>query len=301
MTTAIAGQPATLLVEWRQYAGGPMSTMTGVSVAITNLATGATVLANTSTGVATVATGINSYTWTPLANLASGEYLATWTGTDPEAETVVATEVVTVAKDPAGAYTTLEAVKVQLGKITTDDRDSAISASILTASRMIDSETGRWPGAYLPASVATARVFNRLGRVWVLDTARSAFRVDEIGVGSGIIVESGYVASGVYSTLASYGTGPDNAIAVGDPIQYITAGYSSFSGIDSMRVTARWGWPALPVQIEMATRMMAARLYRRKDSPQGVINVPEFGGMRVSRFDPDVRALLGPYMIPGFA
>jgi hypothetical protein len=148
--------------------------------------------------------------------------------------------------------------------------------------------------------VATTRTFDRAGRVWALDSLRYGFRVDEIGVDTGVTVESGYSLSGLYTPLSGFGFGPANSISLGDPISYVVIPYSFASSIDSIRVTAKWGWPALPPAIELATRMMAARLYRRKDSPQGVIASPEFGGIRVSRFDPDVRQLLAPFMIPGF-
>jgi hypothetical protein len=278
-----------------------MATVTGVAISLANLATGFVAIATTSTGVATVATGVNTYVATLPEDLAIGQYLVTWTGTDEDLESVQATEIISVVEGPANAYTTLTAVKGSLGKITNDDRDEAILASIVAASRMIDSETGRWPGAYAPSAVATSRTFNRQGRVWEVDARSWAFRVDDIAADSGILVEGGTAASGIWTALASYGTGPDNAISYGQPVSYLTMAPSFFGGIDSIRVTAKWGWPETPAEIELATRLQAARLYRRKDSPQGVIAIPEFGGIRVSRFDPDVRALLAPFMIPGFA
>ena len=302
MTTVIAGQAATLLVEWRQYAGGPMVDVATVAVAITNVATAEVVLATTGVGVVHVATGIDSYTWTPLASLAAGDYLVTWTGVDPELDTVTATEVINLLADPAGAYTSLDAVKTQLGKITVDDRDDSIVSAIISASRMIDSGTGRWAGAYLPAAAtATARTFNLMGRVWRIDALRYGVRVDDIGVDTGLTVETGVSGSGAWAPVVTFGTGPENAISLGEPISNLVLTTSSFGSIDSIRVTARWGWPSTPAEIELAARMLAARLYRRKDSPQGVIAIPEFGGIRVSRFDPDIRALLAPFMIPGFA
>jgi hypothetical protein len=44
------------------------------------------------------------------------------------------------------------------------------------------------------------------------------------------------------------------------------------------------------------------RLYKRKDSPEGVLGTAEWGGpVRLSRVDPDVAALLTPFVIPGMA
>jgi hypothetical protein len=44
--------------------------------------------------------------------------------------------------------------------------------------------------------------------------------------------------------------------------------------------------------------MQAARLYKRRRSPEGVAGFAEFGVVRVSRVDPDVAELLKPYYVP---
>ena len=75
MTTEVrAGEANTLTVEWRQYPGGPMAAVTGVTIAVASLPAGTVVLAATSTGVTTPSTGINAYSWTPSALLAEGGF-----------------------------------------------------------------------------------------------------------------------------------------------------------------------------------------------------------------------------------
>jgi hypothetical protein len=59
-----------------------------------------------------------------------------------------------------------------------------------------------------------------------------------------------------------------------------------------VRVTARWGWPAVPAQVAEATLRTAARAYRRKDSPDGVAGSSDWGLIRVPNLDPDVRQML---------
>lgn len=61
------------------------------------------------------------------------------------------------------------------------------------------------------------------------------------------------------------------------------------------RVTGTWGWSAIPADINQACVLLAARLYRRKDSPEGVTGWPDMGVMRIGRTDPDIVALLDPY------
>jgi hypothetical protein len=48
-----------------------------------------------------------------------------------------------------------------------------------------------------------------------------------------------------------------------------------------------------PTHIEQATLIQAARLYKRRNSPEGVAGFGEMGVVRVSTLDPDVEALIG--------
>jgi hypothetical protein len=64
----------------------------------------------------------------------------------------------------------------------------------------------------------------------------------------------------------------------------------------TVRVEARYGWPAVPASVKQATILQASRVFTRLDSPLGVAGFGDMGAMRVSRFvDPDVEMLLAPY------
>jgi hypothetical protein len=52
--------------------------------------------------------------------------------------------------------------------------------------------------------------------------------------------------------------------------------------------------------IREATLIQALRLYKRKDSPEGVLGSAEWGTVRVSRLDPDVAKLVESLVLPGF-
>lgn len=66
--------------------------------------------------------------------------------------------------------------------------------------------------------------------------------------------------------------------------------------LDRVQVTARWGWPAVPDAVTQACLLKAARLYFRKDSPQGVAGYGDFGPVRISaKDDADVVLLLDTY------
>lgn len=65
----------------------------------------------------------------------------------------------------------------------------------------------------------------------------------------------------------------------------------------ALQVTAAWGWTAVPDPVFEATLIKAARIFHRKDSPQGVAGFGEFGVVRITRAqDPDVVELLAPYV-----
>lgn len=57
------------------------------------------------------------------------------------------------------------------------------------------------------------------------------------------------------------------------------------------------GWPA---NIKLGATMLAARVYRRRNSPAGVESLGEAGPVYVSRNDPDLAQLLelGRYAVP---
>lgn len=65
-----------------------------------------------------------------------------------------------------------------------------------------------------------------------------------------------------------------------------------------IEVTGTWGWDAIPHGVNQACLIHAARIFTRKESPQGVAGWGEFGAIRVGRTDPDVIAFLDPCVHP---
>jgi hypothetical protein len=64
----------------------------------------------------------------------------------------------------------------------------------------------------------------------------------------------------------------------------------------SVRIKGVWGWPSVPAEIAMATKLQASRLFIRRQSPFGIAGTPELGTVRLtSRLDPDVEALIRPF------
>lgn len=194
----------------------------------------------------------------------------------------------------ANEYTDLATLKLAL-KVTDTDRDDLLSAALSAASRGIDQMTGR--RFYLDAS-ATARTYTLAERT-VVDEAGERLLVDDIGDEASLTVETG--SGGAFTTLDDYETAPDNALAGGRPITSLRRVTGSWgAGATRVRVTARWGWPAVPDEVVQATLIQAARLFKRKDSPEGVTGSAEWGIVRLPRVDPDVHALIQHYIAGGF-
>ena len=193
------------------------------------------------------------------------------------------------------SYGDLASLKAALG-ITDSLRDAGLTSALVATSRWIDNYCGR--RFYLDSAVSQ-RVYNpdRL-----LNGAQ--FLTDDIGDNVGLIVETGSATLGWAVVTPYVETAPDNAVARNRPV-------TSLIRVDGIpwvcawagrvRLTARWGWPAVPDAVNQAAVIQAARLFKRKDSPEGVLGNSEWGAVRVSRVDPDVMALIGPFAIGGWA
>ncbi|WP_298557096.1 phage gp6-like head-tail connector protein [Streptomyces luteogriseus] len=196
----------------------------------------------------------------------------------------------------ANEYGTLAALKERLG-IEADDtsRDAPLNSALAAASRGIDRATGR--RFWLDAD-PVQRTYNPRGRI-VRESDGDLFLVDDIGNVAGLVVETGSGTS--WSAVTDYETGPENAIADGKPITGLLRTLGTWGLTTTrLRVTARFGWPAVPDEVTEAALIQASRLYKRKDSPEGIIGSAEWGVRNLSRRDPDVWALIEPFILPGF-
>lgn len=201
-----------------------------------------------------------------------------------------------------GDYTTRALVKHALGIDLGDTVDDAfIDAKIVSASRGIDQYCGTGRKFWLD-STASARIINPNGRTWY-DRDGEHLLVPDIGTTAGLIVEVGR-GSDWTDITTSVEAEPVDALDL-DPPQPITSLlYLSRSWPRSnrqrVRITARWGAPAQPAVVGEAALIQTIRLYKRKDSPEGVLGSAEWGGaIRMSRIDPDVAAMLEKLVIPG--
>jgi len=285
-TSVVRGAPATLLAEWRLYAGGPYADVTGVTIAVVRIVDSVVVLSTTTTGVTSPAVGINAYVWTPAPSLTIGDYLVTWTGTDPDSEIVQATEVVTVQAGGAlgGPYADRATLKRRMGIPDTDTlQDGDVDDALSSASDAINQFTGRQFGQ---ASEASTRTYV---------AGPSGVDTDDFWTTDGLLVNG---------SSTTYALEPANGIVNGVPgwpYSRLVSPYNGHPIYDSgsmfvlaVEVTARWGWARVPSSIKSACLMLAADTLKSKDAPFGVAGFGDYV-VRV-RANPKVAELLAPYV-----
>jgi hypothetical protein len=286
MITAAAGDDVALVFE----AG---AVLTSPTVTIAPTAGGAAVIGPTADGLGVDGTTY-TYVWQVSSSQAQASYTATLDGTFGGEPVEVEIEVYVTSLP---LYATLAQLKAFV-TITDTDRDSILVDKLAAASRAIDKNTGR--RFYLDAT-ATARVINPTRRM-VRDEDGWHLLIADIGDVDGLIVETGLTGAWTVIT-SSIEAEPTDAIDQLEPITSllrINSYWPSGAG-RRVRVTARWGWPAIPDGVSEATKILAARLFKRKDSPEGVLGSSEWGVIRLSRTDPDVYELIKSYILPGLA
>ena len=99
-------------------------------------------------------------------------------------------------------------------------------------------------------------------------------------------------------TSSDYQLEPLNGVVDGMPTPYTRIRaigdftFSNLEGEATVQVVGVFGFNAVPDEVNYATIIQAAKLYKRKDSPLGVIS-GEYGAMRVGvRLDPQVSELV---------
>ncbi len=200
------------------------------------------------------------------------------------------------------AYCGVDDVRSQLGDDGKRLDQALLERAINAASRAVDRYCSR--RFWRDASVTT--------RVYRATDGRSVW-TDDISGTTGLVVATDPGGDGTYETAWTLGTDyaveplSDDAVAAGDVVtpyafwRLAAVGTRVFFprssvGFPAVQVTARFGWSAVPDDVVMAAVLRAVALYKRKDAPHGVAGFGDFGAVRLSRQDPDVVALLGPYV-----
>jgi len=195
-------------------------------------------------------------------------------------------------------YTTLNAMKSYLS-ISDNTDDTILETMVESASRSIDRIANR--RFYLDAA-ASAHQYRAYNDVFAY--------VDDIGTTSSLVVAIDEDGDGTFETTLTLNTDylldPLTAPSLGRPYTQLTMVNTTytwpiFPGMFSnglrpgVQVTARWGWPSVPDDIEMACQILTADLYKRKDSPGGVLGLGDLGAIRMSPLGRDVGAMVRAY------
>lgn len=186
----------------------------------------------------------------------------------------------------ANAYVELEEFKSTAELAGTGFADQDIQVALVAASRGIDQALDRrfWQDAdanqiryYSPA---------QLDRLWVDDLVT----LTELASDS----SGGTTFGDVWTANTDFTLEPLNAAADGEPFTRIqvhpSGGFWLPVGYPrSVRVTGRFGWPAVPQEVKTLTTLIAARLVKRtREAPLGFVELgPEGAAVRASSFARD--------------
>jgi hypothetical protein len=195
-------------------------------------------------------------------------------------------------------YATLNEAKGFLS-ISDNVDDTLLENMIESASRSIDRIANR---RFYLDSTASARQY-RVSSPVILYT-------DDIGTTSSLVVQTDDDGDGVFETTLTLNTDyimdPLTALSLGRPFTQITIVSTSntfpiFPGLfqnglrPGVQVTARFGWPSVPDDINQACLILTADLYKRKDSPGGILGLGDLGAIRMSPLGRDVTQIVRAY------
>lgn len=191
-------------------------------------------------------------------------------------------------------YATLAEVKSAdvLNFVATIAHDSILETIIEAVSRLIDNATQRQFFTTTEARYYTAR-------------DNYCIEVDDIATSSGVTVETDLNGDGAYEyswASTDYNLWGYNDISKGWPYSTIETSPQSQYAFPTLRrgvkVTATYGWAAIPKPITLACIMQSNRAYKRFDTALGVAGSSALGAITLSipGLDPDVEQLIRPYM-----
>jgi hypothetical protein len=196
-------------------------------------------------------------------------------------------------------YCTLDQVRSHLGYKTTETSNNAgIDAAIDAASRLIDAHCGR---RFWQDGTVVTREF------WAYSPR--CVEVDDISTTTGLVVKIDDDGDGTFETTLTITTDffliPANAadrVPVWPYEEVWLADNYSFprlsNGRPGVQVTAKFGWPAVPDDVEFACIIQAAQLFKAKEAIFGAIALGESASRLIPAIDRQALALLADYRKP---
>jgi hypothetical protein len=195
-------------------------------------------------------------------------------------------------------YATLTQIKAYMSISDNTDND-LLEDLVESASRSIDRIANR---RFYLDSVASARLYRAYSDIFVY--------VDDIGSTTDLVVKTDSNGNGSYAKTLTlnqdYILDPLTAPSLSRPYTQLTMVSNTetwpiFPGLTQnglrpgVQVTAKWGWPSVPDDINMACLILTADLYKRKDAPGGILGLGDLGVVRMSPLGRDVTAMVRAY------
>ncbi len=199
-----------------------------------------------------------------------------------------------MAETLTDAYATLDDLKLHLN-VTEASKDDLLTRALNASSRRVDEHCHR---RFTTDTSATARKY--------VARQQRRIRIDDFYETTALVVKTDATGDGTFDTTwvtSDYQLEPLDGIVDGRPgfpyWRIRAVGNNRFPidfyGQARVEVTAKWGWSAAPDDVEQATLLLAAQLYRLKDSPLGVAGESQHGVLRV-RDVPHAKDLLIPFV-----
>lgn len=202
------------------------------------------------------------------------------------------------------SYCTVEALAAEVG-ISDGDDDSFLTLAVSAASRQIDGHCGR---RFYQDDAVVIRTFYAESARFVDLLEQPDGPSTEISTTTGLIVKTDEDGDGTFATTLTASTDflllPLNAAADGRPFSqiYLADNYSFpllSNGRPGVQVTAKFGWPAIPDDVEKACLIQAAQLYASKNAVFGAVAIGDTNSMVLrSSLNNVAKALLAPYQKP---
>lgn len=195
-------------------------------------------------------------------------------------------------------YATLTEIKGYMSISDNTDND-LLENLIESASRSIDRIANR---RFYLDTTASARLYRAYSDIFVY--------IDDLGSTTDLVVKTDSNGNGTYAKTLTLNTDyildPLTAPSLSRPYTQLTMVSNTetwpiFPGLTQnglrpgVQVTAKWGWPSVPHDINMACLILTADLYKRKDAPGGILGLGDLGVVRMSPIGRDVTAMVRAY------
>lgn len=205
------------------------------------------------------------------------------------------------AGDP---YVTLAQLKAYAGiKPEQTGEDANLTQALASATDEVDDHCNR---QFNQDAVATPRIYApQLGTSMYVFYSGNVIRTDDFYTTDSLVIEVGQFGGG-YGTpwsASDYELLPRNGVVGGAPgfpfnrLQLSPYLGGVFFNRDRVRVTAKWGWAAVPASVRQATLLLAAENHALQGAPLGIAGFNQGLGIVKVHNIPQVEKLLRKYVV----